>query len=108
MYAKCGMFRVAIKVFDEMPERDVGCWNTNMEVLLKMGKFTGITLELGLPPNDKANYRPIAKRAPVTAQLIIGAPGTINSWITAKKLGGGPITQNPEVAQDVAGEGLFM
>ena len=28
MYVKCGMFRVAIKVFDEMPERDVGCWNT--------------------------------------------------------------------------------
>ncbi|PWA42106.1 P-loop containing nucleoside triphosphate hydrolases superfamily protein [Artemisia annua] len=58
----------------------------NMEVLLKMGKFTGITSELGLPP-DKANYISNAKRAPVTAQVIIGTPGTINSWITAKKLG---------------------
>ncbi|KAL4560445.1 hypothetical protein LXL04_032596 [Taraxacum kok-saghyz] len=58
----------------------------NMEVLLKMGKFTGITSELGLPA-DKANYIPISKRAPVTAQVIIGTPGTINKWITAKKLG---------------------
>nr|XP_043610737.1 DEAD-box ATP-dependent RNA helicase 38 [Erigeron canadensis] len=57
----------------------------NMEVLLKMGKFTGITSELGLPP-DKANYIPVAKRADVTAQVIIGTPGTINKWITAKKL----------------------
>ncbi|MFS8026481.1 putative RNA helicase [Helianthus anomalus] len=58
----------------------------NMEVLLKMGKFTGITSELGLPA-DKANYIPISKRAPVTAQVIIGTPGTINKWIAAKKLG---------------------
>ncbi|KAK9058818.1 hypothetical protein SSX86_023661 [Deinandra increscens subsp. villosa] len=58
----------------------------NMEVLLKMGKFTGITSELGLPL-DKANYIPVSKRAPVTAQVIIGTPGTINKWIAAKKLG---------------------
>lgn len=58
----------------------------NMEVLLKMGKFTGITSELGLPA-DKANYMPISKRAPITAQVIIGTPGTINKWIAAKKLG---------------------
>ncbi|KAL8204943.1 hypothetical protein R6Q57_010566 [Mikania cordata] len=58
----------------------------NMEVLLKMGKFTGITSELGLPA-DKANYIPVSKRAPVTAQVIIGTPGTINKWIAAKKLG---------------------
>ncbi|XP_076917804.1 DEAD-box ATP-dependent RNA helicase 38-like [Bidens hawaiensis] len=58
----------------------------NMEVLLKMGKFTGITSELGLP-TDKANYIPVSKRAPVTAQVIIGTPGTINKWIAARKLG---------------------
>ncbi|XP_071690645.1 DEAD-box ATP-dependent RNA helicase 38 [Rutidosis leptorrhynchoides] len=58
----------------------------NMEVLLKMGKFTGITSELALPA-DKAHYIPISKRAPVTAQVIIGTPGTINKWIAAKKLG---------------------
>ncbi|KAI0502453.1 hypothetical protein KFK09_017403 [Dendrobium nobile] len=28
MYAKCGFFDSAIKLFDEMPERDVACWNT--------------------------------------------------------------------------------
>ncbi|KAJ0856009.1 putative RNA helicase [Helianthus annuus] len=52
----------------------------NMEVLLKMGKFTGITSDLFIPA-DKANY------IPVTAQVIIGTPGTINRLITAKKLG---------------------
>ncbi|KAJ0842374.1 putative RNA helicase [Helianthus annuus] len=52
----------------------------NMEVLLKMGKFTGITSDLFIPA-DKANY------IPVTAQVIIGTPGTINRLIAAKKLG---------------------
>ncbi|KAK8962964.1 Pentatricopeptide repeat-containing protein [Platanthera guangdongensis] len=28
MYAKCGYFNSAIKLFAEMPERDVACWNT--------------------------------------------------------------------------------
>ncbi|KVH99939.1 DEAD-box ATP-dependent RNA helicase 38 [Cynara cardunculus var. scolymus] len=56
----------------------------NMEVLLKMGKFTGITSELGLPA-DKANYRSTYK-TPVTAQVIIGTPGTINKWIAIKRL----------------------
>ncbi|KAI3826156.1 hypothetical protein L1987_00201 [Smallanthus sonchifolius] len=58
----------------------------NMEVLLKMGKFTGITSELALAV-DKANYIPVSKRAPVTAQVVIGTPGTINKWVAAKKLG---------------------
>ncbi|KAI3683834.1 hypothetical protein L1987_84349 [Smallanthus sonchifolius] len=58
----------------------------NMEVLLKMGKYTGVTSEMGLAV-DKANYIPVSKRAPVTAQVIIGTPGTINKWIAAKKLG---------------------
>nr|GMC78830.1 DEAD-box ATP-dependent RNA helicase 38 [Ipomoea batatas]GME18263.1 DEAD-box ATP-dependent RNA helicase 38 [Ipomoea batatas] len=58
----------------------------NMEVLLKMGKYTGITSELAIPA-DAANYVPINKRPPVTAQVIIGTPGTINKWVIAKKLG---------------------
>ncbi|KAL1557878.1 DEAD-box ATP-dependent RNA helicase 38 [Salvia divinorum] len=58
----------------------------NMEVLLKMGKFTGITSELALPP-DKANYMPIQKRPPITAQVIIGTPGTFSKWLQHKKLG---------------------
>ncbi|KAG8376637.1 hypothetical protein BUALT_Bualt09G0084200 [Buddleja alternifolia] len=58
----------------------------NMEVLLKMGKFSGITSELAIPA-DPANYVPIQKRPPVTAQVVIGTPGTISKWMLAKKLG---------------------
>lgn len=58
----------------------------NMEVLLKMGKFTGITSELAIP-SDPSNYIPINKRPPITAQVIIGTPGTISKWMMAKKLG---------------------
>nr|XP_016447232.1 PREDICTED: DEAD-box ATP-dependent RNA helicase 38-like isoform X1 [Nicotiana tabacum]XP_016447233.1 PREDICTED: DEAD-box ATP-dependent RNA helicase 38-like isoform X2 [Nicotiana tabacum] len=58
----------------------------NMEVLLKMGKFTGITSELAIPA-DAANYIPISKRPPVSAQVVIGTPGTVNKWVTARKLG---------------------
>ncbi|XP_015873684.3 pentatricopeptide repeat-containing protein At5g27110 [Ziziphus jujuba] len=28
MYAKCNVFECAIRLFDEIPERDVACWNT--------------------------------------------------------------------------------
>ena len=28
MYAKCGVFEFAVKVFDEITERDVACWNS--------------------------------------------------------------------------------
>ncbi|XP_077252132.1 tetratricopeptide repeat (TPR)-like superfamily protein [Tasmannia lanceolata] len=28
MYAKCNIFDCAIQLFDEMPEKDVACWNT--------------------------------------------------------------------------------
>ncbi|XP_073150769.1 DEAD-box ATP-dependent RNA helicase 38-like [Henckelia pumila] len=58
----------------------------NMEVLLKMGKFSGITSELAIP-SDPANYIPIQKRPPIMAQVIIGTPGTICKWMLAKKLG---------------------
>ena len=56
-----------------------------MEVLLKMGKFTGITSELAIPA-DSASFVPISKRPPVTAHVVIGTPGTISKWITARKL----------------------
>ncbi|CAA2996935.1 dead-box atp-dependent rna helicase 38 [Olea europaea subsp. europaea] len=58
----------------------------NMEVLLKMGKYTGITTELAIP-SDSANYIPIQKRPPITEQVIIGTPGTISKWVVARKLG---------------------
>lgn len=58
----------------------------NMEVLQKMGKYTGILAEAAVPM-DSTNYMPIAKRAPVTAQIVIGTPGTIKKWMSLKKLG---------------------
>nr|XP_043623405.1 pentatricopeptide repeat-containing protein At5g27110 [Erigeron canadensis] len=38
-YAKCGDFRLALKVFDEMPERDVACWNTVISCYHQDGQF---------------------------------------------------------------------
>ncbi|KAL2454280.1 DEAD-box ATP-dependent RNA helicase 38 [Abeliophyllum distichum] len=58
----------------------------NMEVLLKMGKYMEITSELAIPA-DSSNYIPIHKMPLITAQVIIGTPGTINKWIIAKILG---------------------
>lgn len=58
----------------------------NLEVLRKMGKHTGITSECAVPM-DSTNYVPISKRPPVTAQVVIGTPGTIKKWMSAKKLG---------------------
>ncbi|TXG58388.1 hypothetical protein EZV62_016217 [Acer yangbiense] len=58
----------------------------NLEVLQKMGKHTGITSECAIPM-DSTNYMSIFKRPPVTAQIVIGTPGTIKKWMSAKKLG---------------------
>ncbi|CAL9099655.1 unnamed protein product [Musa textilis] len=54
-------------------------------VLLKMGKYTGITSMCAIP-SDSANYIPINKRPPVSEQVVIGTPGTIKKWTSAKKL----------------------
>ncbi|KAK6936955.1 DEAD/DEAH box helicase domain [Dillenia turbinata] len=56
----------------------------NMEVLLKMGKYTGITSEAAVPTGTDL---PIYKRMPIMSQVVIGTPGTIKKWISAKKLG---------------------
>ncbi|KAL5742855.1 hypothetical protein ACOSP7_029587 [Xanthoceras sorbifolium] len=58
----------------------------NLEVLRKMGKHTGITSECAIPM-DSTNYISMSKRPPVTAQIVIGTPGTIKKWMSAKKLG---------------------
>ncbi|KAK6925553.1 DEAD/DEAH box helicase domain [Dillenia turbinata] len=55
----------------------------NLEVLLKMGKYTGITSEAAVPTGTDL---PIYKRMPITSQVVIGTPGTIKKWISAKKL----------------------
>ncbi|CAL9093939.1 unnamed protein product [Musa acuminata var. zebrina] len=57
----------------------------NHAVLLKMGKYTGITSMCAIP-SDSANYIPINKRPPVTDQVVIGTPGTIKKWTSARKL----------------------
>jgi len=53
---------------------------------MKMGKYTGITSFLAIPM-DSSSYVPIQKCAPVTDQVVIGTPGTIKKWTSAKKLG---------------------
>ncbi|WCJ34426.1 ATP-dependent RNA helicase DBP5 [Euphorbia peplus] len=56
----------------------------NLEVLQKMGKYTGITSESAIP-NENAGDRP-KHRAPVLAQIVIGTPGTIKRLMSLKKL----------------------
>ncbi|CAM8962356.1 unnamed protein product [Rhodiola kirilowii] len=57
----------------------------NIEVLQKMGKYTGITSECAVP-KDSASRVPASKRPVVTSQVVIGTPGTIISLISTKKL----------------------
>ncbi|KAL0724963.1 hypothetical protein Bca4012_039562 [Brassica carinata] len=57
----------------------------NMEVLQKMGKFTGITAELAVPESNRGVTS--ARRESVSAQVVIGTPGTLKKWISFKKLG---------------------
>ena len=57
----------------------------NKAVLMRMGKFTGITCACAIPPAQK-DYMPISKMAPITDQIVIGTSGTLIKWITHKKL----------------------
>ncbi|KAB1199552.1 DEAD-box ATP-dependent RNA helicase 38 [Morella rubra] len=57
----------------------------NLEVLRKMGKYTGINSECAVPMDSK-NYVPVAKQPPVSAQVVIGTPGTIRKWMSNRKL----------------------
>ncbi|KAL2335463.1 hypothetical protein Fmac_016676 [Flemingia macrophylla] len=66
------------------PTRELAIQNT--EVLRKMGKYTGIASECAVPM-DSRDALPIAKRAPIMAQVVIGTPGTIKKWMSFKKLG---------------------
>ncbi|PRQ43713.1 putative RNA helicase [Rosa chinensis] len=59
----------------------------NMEVLQKMGKYTGVTSECAVPADRERNAPSPSFRAPVTAQIVIGTPGTIKRWMSTKKLG---------------------
>ncbi|XP_047089498.1 DEAD-box ATP-dependent RNA helicase 38 [Lolium rigidum] len=57
----------------------------NKSVLMRMGKFTGITCACAIPPAQK-DYVPISRMAPVTDQIVIGTSGTLMKWIGNKKL----------------------
>ncbi|XP_057818251.1 DEAD-box ATP-dependent RNA helicase 38 [Cryptomeria japonica] len=55
----------------------------NQEVLLKMGKHTSITSACAVP-TDAASY--VKRREPFTEHVVIGTPGTLKKWMTAKVL----------------------
>lgn len=58
----------------------------NMEVLRKMGKYTGISSECAVPIESRNNDRS-RSRPPISAQVVIGTPGTIKRLMSQKKLG---------------------
>lgn len=39
VYAKCGVFVSALKLFDEMPERDLACWNNVISCYYQSGQW---------------------------------------------------------------------
>ncbi|CAI0469291.1 unnamed protein product, partial [Linum tenue] len=55
----------------------------NIEVLEKMGKYTGITFECAVPVDSGSEK---FNRNPVFAQVVIGTPGTIKRWMSQRKL----------------------
>ncbi|KAF3643898.1 Pentatricopeptide repeat-containing protein [Capsicum annuum] len=40
VYGKCDFFGSALQLFDEMPERDVACWNTVISCYYQSGQFS--------------------------------------------------------------------
>nr|AYM00528.1 pentatricopeptide repeat protein [Salvia miltiorrhiza] len=38
-YAKCGVFACALKLFDEMPDRDLACWNNVISCYYQSGQW---------------------------------------------------------------------
>ncbi|KAL3841134.1 hypothetical protein ACJIZ3_025725 [Penstemon smallii] len=39
VYAKCGLFGSAVRLFDEMPERDLACWNNVISCYYQSGQY---------------------------------------------------------------------
>ncbi|XP_058724901.1 pentatricopeptide repeat-containing protein At5g27110 [Vicia villosa] len=48
MYAKCNSFEYAVQLFDEMPDKDVACWNTVISCYYQSGKFEEALRYFGL------------------------------------------------------------
>ncbi|KAL4573191.1 hypothetical protein LXL04_019989 [Taraxacum kok-saghyz] len=57
MYSKCGMFRLAVQVFDEMPERDLACWNTVISCYHHDGQYEK-ALDLFKKMKNNHGYEP--------------------------------------------------
>ncbi|ERN13779.1 DEAD-box ATP-dependent RNA helicase 38 [Amborella trichopoda] len=57
----------------------------NREVLLRMGKYTGITSMCAVP-TDKNSFITTSRMEAVTEQVVIGTPGTLKGWIAKRKL----------------------
>ncbi|KAJ7547916.1 hypothetical protein O6H91_08G109400 [Diphasiastrum complanatum] len=57
----------------------------NEEVLLKMGKYTGITSVCAIPSDSGGGYLS-TRRDPIVDQVVIGTPGTLKRWMTKDKL----------------------
>ncbi|XP_040373204.1 DEAD-box ATP-dependent RNA helicase 38 [Rosa chinensis] len=58
----------------------------NGEVIRKMGKYTGINVESAVPM-EKEKSTPVKYRPLVSAQIVIGTPGTVKNLMSYKKLG---------------------
>ncbi|KAL5159533.1 Pentatricopeptide repeat-containing protein [Glycine soja] len=58
MYGKCNAFEKAIWLFNEMPEKDVACWNTVISCYYQSGNFKdaleyfGLMRRFGFEPNS--------------------------------------------------------
>lgn len=57
-----------------------------LELLQRMGMYTGIKIECAVP-SLTANSTPVRDRAPVTAHIVIGTSGTVHKLLSYKKLG---------------------
>ncbi|KAL3691292.1 hypothetical protein R1sor_004943 [Riccia sorocarpa] len=57
----------------------------NEEVLLKMGKYTGVT-SCCTAAADTSSGVSVSRRSQITDQVIIGTPGTLKRWMTRDKI----------------------
>ncbi|KAL2622656.1 hypothetical protein R1flu_002861 [Riccia fluitans] len=57
----------------------------NEEVLLKMGKYTGIT-SCCTAAADTTSGVSVSRRSQITDQVVIGTPGTLKRWMTRDKI----------------------
>ncbi|MCL7036442.1 hypothetical protein MKW94_014074 [Papaver nudicaule] len=83
MLSRVDVHRKAPQALCICPTRELAI--QNIEVLTKMGKYTGITSFCAIPM-DRAQDIPFNRRPAITDQIVIGTPGTVKKWMSAKKL----------------------